>query len=313
MEAMPAGFCLPLVPCQPYNFAFAQTYFTRRAGELVDRVGDGAYRRLFATRDGLLLAEVRSDPAGGLQLFVRSAEPNNPRVSEADLAEVALTLTRTLGLEDDARALRAAVASDRAAASLIDRYSGLRLISTPSPFEAFVWAVIGQQISLQVAFRLKAALVQRFGASAEIGGVRYWAFPTPSSLADAYADEVAALGLGRRKARTITYVAGIVARGDLCLEALARLPLDEAEADLTALPGVGPWTAHYTLLRGLRVADACPASDMGLRQACGTLFELGRKASVAEVTAYAERWRPFRGHMAFYLWFMLSGMGRSDG
>ena len=61
-------------------------------------------------------------------------------------------------------------------------------MSTPDPFEAFVWAVIGQQISLHVAFRLKAALVRRYGLSLEAGGRAYFAFPTPEEAPDYYVD-----------------------------------------------------------------------------------------------------------------------------
>src|SRR5581483_3793282 len=193
------------------------------------------------------------------------------------------------------------------------RFAGLRLISTPTPFEAFVWAVLGQQISLHVAFRLKAALVQRCGERAEFDGVPYWAFPTAVALAEANPENLAALGLGRRKAATIVRTAGLVAEGSLDLDALAALPPAEAERELVALHGVGPWTAHYTLLRGLRMADACPVSDGGLMVACGSLYGLGRKATAAEVEAFAERWRPFRGYAAFYLWFMLASSGRGDG
>ncbi|HLZ72275.1 MAG TPA: AlkA N-terminal domain-containing protein [Dehalococcoidia bacterium] len=303
---------LRLSPRQPYAFDHALTYFNRRAGELVDRADLGCYRRLFALPDGLLLAELRPGEAGSLVLTVRGVAGGH-QPCEADVQAVAATLTRTLGLEDDLADFRDAAAGDAALAGLVRRFAGLRLISTPAPFEAFVWAVLGQQISLHVAFRLKAALVQRCGAPAEIDGTVFWAFPTARVLAAQNPDELAALGLGRRKAATIVHVAGLVAGGALKLERLAALPLDEAERELTALHGVGPWTARYTLLRGLRLADACPVSDGGLMAACGSLYDLGRKATSAEVEAFSERWRPYRGYAAYYLWFMLARMGRGDG
>jgi len=297
-----------LHPIQPFNFEYTLTYFTRRAGELVDRAEDGVYRRLFVLGCGPVLAEVRPDADGSLSLNLRP--PDGVALSTLDAgaaaAAVASTVTRTLGLADDLAPFQSTTIADRALAGVVSRYSGLRLVSTPSAFEAFVWAVIGQQISLHVAFRLKAALVQRFGETADIHSVRYWAFPTPESLAMTDPAELASLGLGRRKAETIVTTAIAVANGNLDLPALALLPLQEAEASLVRMHGVGPWTADYTLLRGLRVADACPVSDMGLRQACGRLYGLGRNATVQEVGTYAEQWRPFRGYAAFFLWFTLS-------
>lgn len=301
---------LILRPRPPYDFRHALTYYTRRAGELVDRAEDGVYRRLFALAGGPALAEVRPAMDGGLSLTVGSLAGSDARPSAVE--QIAATLTRTLGLQDDPAAFREGVAHDAALAALLARYLGLRLISTPSPFEAFVWSVIGQQISLHVAFRLKAALVRRFGLQAEFDGACYWAFPTPEVLAEANPDEVAALGLGRRKAATLVDTALLIADGRLDLAGLAALPLPEAEAALVALHGVGPWTAHYTLLRGLRMLDACPVSDMGLRVACGELYGLGRKASAEEVAAYAERWHPYRGYAAFYLWYSITEKGRSD-
>lgn len=311
MELDGARACT-LLPRPPYDFDYACSYFTRRAGELVDRAENGGYRRLFVVDGAPLLAELQPRADGRLALQVR-AMVGAAAPSAAVCERVAATLRRTLGLDDDLAGFLAAVSRDSLLAGLARRFDGLRLISTPTPFEAFVWAVLGQQISLHVAFRLKAALVRRCGVHAAFDGTSYWAFPTPEALAAEDPDDLAALGLGRRKAATVVRVAGLAATGAMDFDELQELPLDEAERRLVALHGVGPWTARYTLLRGLRVADACPVSDGGLMAACGALYGLGRKASVTEVEAFAEGWRPYRGYAAFYLWFMLAQKGRGDG
>ncbi len=292
-------------PRPPYQFGHLLTYCTRRAGELVDRVEDGAYRRLFRLSAASLLADVQPGEGTALRLTLQTVNPSGRRFPMAGAA-VEATLRRTLGLDDDLSSFQAAIAGDPELIEVVRRFEGLRLVSTPFAFEAFVWAVIGQQISLHVAFRLKAALVQQYGVHASVGGATYHAFPEPWRLAEADPAELAALGLGRRKSATIVAIATAVAGGTLDLQALADIPLAEAEAVLCALHGVGPWTASYTLLRGLRRADACPVSDIGLRHACGMLLNLGRMATVQEVSERAERWRPFRGYAAFFLWFMLA-------
>lgn len=295
-----------LQPRPPYDFEFALRYFNRRAGELCDRAQSGVYRRLFALPAGLVLAEVRVGEDGALVVALRAPDGCPDEHVGAASEAMAATLTRTLGLDDDLAPLEAATADDPAMAALVRAQAGLRLISTPDPFEAFVWAVTGQQISLHVAFQLKAALVRRFGPQAEVDGGPYWAFPATLVLAQAEPDELAALGFGRRKAATIVRTAREVSAGELDLPGLAALPLDEGEAALVALHGVGPWTALYTLMRGLRFVDACPMSDMGLRVAVARLYGMPQKASVEEVALAAERWRPCRGLAAFHLWFMLS-------
>ncbi len=310
--ASPATITL-LYPRAPYRFDYALNYFSRRVGEFVDRVHDGGYRRLFVLPYGAVLAEIRPGHQDALQLTVTPASGTWSGEAADDATRfVAATLSRTLGLDDDLTPFRAVVATDPVLSAIVDRFAGLRLVSTPTAFEAFVWAVLGQQISLHVAFRLKSALVQHRGIRAGIDGETYWAFPTPAALAEANPDELAALGLGRRKAATIVSTAAAIAAGSIDLQGLGGMPLDDAEAALTALHGVGPWTAHYMLLRGLRRSDACPVSDIGLRSACGRLFDLGRHASAEEVAAYAERWRPFRGYAAFYLWYMLTDSSLTD-
>lgn len=301
-----AAATIALRPREPYDFSFALRYFSRRAGEICDRAENGVYRRLFAVPDGLALAEVRAAEDGSLAVAVRAPDGSPDGALDAAATSLADILRRTLGLDDGIGPLEAATADDPAMAMLVRAQAGLRLVSTPDPFEAFVWAVTGQQISLHVAFRLKAALVRRFGPRADVAGEPFWAFPATSAIAEAEPDELAAMGFGRRKAATIVRTAREVCGGELDFAALAALPLDGAEAALVALHGVGPWTALYTLMRGLRVVDACPVSDMGLRVAVARLYGLPAKASAEEVAQAAERWRPCRGLAAFHLWFMLS-------
>jgi len=301
-----SGPVLHLAPEQPYAFDLALRYFTRRAGEICDRAVAGCYRRLFALPAGLVLAEIAPADANTLRLAVRAPEGAPACDLDAAAAQLEHVLRRTLGLDDHSQALAHALEHDPQLAALVRAQAGLRLISTPDPFEAFVWAVLGQQISLQVAFRLKAALVRRFGIEAHDEGEAYWAFPATATLAEAEPAEIAALGIGTRKATTIVQTARMIVTGALNLAALATLPLEDAVAALTALHGVGPWTAHYTLLRGLRIADAFPASDMGLRVALARLRGWPEKAPVTAVEEAGERWRPYRGLAAFHLWFMLS-------
>jgi AraC family transcriptional regulator of adaptative response / DNA-3-methyladenine glycosylase II len=106
---------------------------------------------------------------------------------------------------------------------------------------------------------------------------------------------------------------GLVASRAECVRTLARAVCDkkvslEAEQDpeafidrLTALPGIGPWTAHYIAMRGLRWPDAFPHADLGLRKALG-----GRSARA--LLGLAEAWRPWRAYAAMHLW---NGSARS--
>lgn len=282
----------------PFNFELSLNYFKRRAGELVDQVDGGAYRRALVVEGETVLIEARGvgqAPDNHLAVRLLSGRPDR-------LSAAAAALRRSLGLDDDLNGFDRAVAADQPLAALIERRRGLRLVRTQTPFEALIWAVIGQQINLTFAFRLKGDLVRNYGERISFDGRSYWVFPLPQRLADADEAALAASGLGRRKATTIRTVARLVGDGDLDLAALAGIDRSEAMRRLTALPGIGPWTAAYTLLRGLGDFGACPSSDLGLRAGVGRLYDDGPAASTGRVEALAATWGAWRGYVAFYLW-----------
>src|SRR5947209_14145033 len=111
MYATFSGVSLRMAPRPPFRFDYLLSYFTRRAGELVDRVEGSAYRRLFRLPSGLLLADVRQEDDGVLRLTVAPALAG-VALSDAAVESVAATLRRTLGLDDDLSRFHAVVASD---------------------------------------------------------------------------------------------------------------------------------------------------------------------------------------------------------
>src|SRR5439155_2313531 len=118
-------------------------------------------------------------------------------------------------------------------------------------------------------------------------------FPTAAQVARA---DVAALGMPRARARAIVALAEAVERG--AVDLTAGRGLDATVAALTALPGIGPWTAQYIALRALGEPDAFPSSDLGIRHA---LARAGL-STASEIERRAERWRPWRAYAAMHLW-----------
>lgn len=122
-------------------------------------------------------------------------------------------------------------------------------------------------------------------------------FPTATDLARIPIGTIAALGMSTARAEAIGALARAVADGAALLEPSADL--ESAITRLTALPGWGPWTAHYVALRALREPDAFPAGDLHLRR----LLAAGRRPlTPSAASARAESWRPFRGYAAIHLW-----------
>jgi DNA-3-methyladenine glycosylase II len=116
-------------------------------------------------------------------------------------------------------------------------------------------------------------------------------------MASAREEELTELGFSRRKAE---YVIG-VARAELDFEALRYLPDDEVKAALTAIRGLGEWTADWFLARHLARPQAWPAGDLGLVKAVSAFYNGGTTLSVAEVRAFGDRLGPFQNLSAHYL------------
>jgi DNA-3-methyladenine glycosylase II len=155
-----------------------------------------------------------------------------------------------------------------------------------------VTSITAQQVSLHSAFAVRSRLIERFG---ERHGVA-WAFPTRDRIAAAGESEIAAVGFSRRKAE---YVVGL-ARSGLDLAALARLPDGKVIAEITAVRGLGRWTADWFLARCLARGDAWPAGDLGVRKAVSHFYGSGRDLSEQEARDVGERfgqWRNLACHM----------------
>jgi DNA-3-methyladenine glycosylase II len=183
----------------------------------------------------------------------------------------------------------ALAAADPKLGRLVDDVGCIRLTGHDSPFQFIAHSIVSQQLSGKVAQTIWARLVGRVGDS-------------PVALTSASQDELLAVGLSHRKAEYLQGVARAALAGDIDLDSMDALTDDEVVERLTALRGVGPWTAHMFLIFALRRPDVIADGDQGVRVSVGKLMGLGRPATSAEVVARAERWRPYRSVALFYLW-----------
>ncbi len=149
-----------------------------------------------------------------------------------------------------------------------------------------VTSITAQQVSLHSAFAVRSRLIERFGERHEVA----WAFPTRERIAAAEESEIREVGFSGRKAE---YVIGL-ARSDLDLDALAGMPDDEVVAAITAVRGLGRWTADWFLARCLARGGAWPAGDLGVRKAVSHFYGEGRELTEQETREVGERFGPWR-------------------
>ncbi len=185
------------------------------------------------------------------------------------------------------------LSADRLIAPLLRARPGLRIPGAWDAFECAVRAVLGQQVSVAAGRTFAARLVERLGQSIrteDVGLTRL--FPGAEVLATAPLDF---LGLTRSRVATLRALAQAVLDGRLDFDA----PSEKVVAALTALPGIGSWTAQYVALRALGEPDALPAGDLVLRRAAGRAM---RPLSVEQLEERSRRWSPWRGYAAMHLW-----------
>jgi DNA-3-methyladenine glycosylase II len=260
----------------PYDFELSTGRYRAFGPDLANFWQDGALYRVVDGR------EVRI-----------AAAPGGVEVRPLD-AGTRPVVRRLLGAPFELDSFYAFAATDQELSPLVERLRGLRPPLAPTPFESLVTSITAQQVSLRAAFAIRNRLIMRFG---DPRGRHAVAFPQREAIAGAREDDLFELGFSRRKA---AYMVGL-ARSELDFDTLAALSDEEVKARLTALPGIGEWTADWFLARHLARPQAWPAGDLGLRKAVSAFYGDGAMLTTEDVRALGSRFEPFQNLTAHYL------------
>jgi DNA-3-methyladenine glycosylase II len=162
------------------------------------------------------------------------------------------------------------------------------------PLDAFgtlIFQVVGQQLSVSSTRAIVSRLQERFGGR----------MPSPEELLAADPRELRASGMSTRKGATLRALAERFLDGRLSDKSLARMSDEEVEAELTEVPGIGPWTAHGFLIVALDRPDVLLSGDLALRRAVQRVYGFDHPPTEGEMAELAERWRPYRSLAVSYL------------
>ena len=167
-------------------------------------------------------------------------------------------------------------------------------------FAGLIQIIIGQQVST--------------ASAAAIWGRLFAAFDPfeAESLQRVRPATLARIGLSTPKIRTVKAIATAISNRELDLVAIGDLPADDAHTMLTAVHGIGPWTADIYLLTCLGHSDAWPAGDLALQEAARLAFGLPARPTAKEMMSLAEVWRPWRAVAARQLWTYYAFSKRPD-
>jgi DNA-3-methyladenine glycosylase II len=211
--------------------------------------------------------------------------------------------SRTTPVKASAKAIAALREADPVMARLIDEHTAavrrdLRQDRRGDAYGALLRSIVGQQLSTKAASTIYGRLIEIFGGHA----------PTPQQLRAADPEEIRAAGLSRAKVAYLRDLAQHVEEGTLELDRLDELPDEEVSAQLTAIKGLGQWTADMFLMFHLRRPDVLPVGDQGIRRAVQVEYRMRKLPDAKRLEKVARPWRPHRTLACLYLWSSLDNV-----
>ena len=206
-------------------------------------------------------------------------------------------------LEASDEALAHLTKADDRMAELIEQHGPLDLEARrrgrpAEPYGALLRSIVGQQLSVAAARTIYERLIDLFGGST----------PSPRELLEVDAETLRGVGLSRPKVSYVRSLAQHVEDGELHLGSLDEMTDEDVIAELTAVKGLGEWTAHMFLIFHLGRPDVLPVGDLGVRRAVERLYGHEELPDAETLERLAERWRPYRSLASLYLWHSLDNV-----
>jgi DNA-3-methyladenine glycosylase II len=202
-----------------------------------------------------------------------------------------------------AKAIAALREADSVMARLIDEHTAavrrdLRQDRRGDAYGALLRSIVGQQLSTKAASTIYGRLIEIFDGHA----------PAPQQLLAADPEAIRAAGLSRAKVAYLRDLAQHVEEGTLELDRLDELPDEEVSAQLTAIKGLGQWTADMFLMFHLRRPDVLPVGDQGIRRAVQVEYRMRKLPDPTRLEKVAKPWRPYRTLACLFLWSSLDNV-----
>ena len=292
-------FCIPL----PDDFSFAEClwFLDRNYDDCVHKVtGDTLYKPIMINSEVFLTSIHEKDKSLEVSILEGPADATAKQL-------VAAYISDWLDLDRDTTPFYKLLKKDKRTAYMVNDFKGLRLVSIPDLFEAICWSVIGQQINLTFAYKLKRRLTEKYGISITYKENIYHIFPDAATLALADPAELRAMQFSAAKVTYITETAKAFANGLISKDQLQKLPdVAARRAFLTSLKGIGFWTANYTLMKSLKEPACIPYGDAGLLNALIAHNILQDKKDNAALDAFFAKFRGWESYLVFYLWRSLA-------
>jgi DNA-3-methyladenine glycosylase II len=196
---------------------------------------------------------------------------------------------------DYANARRQLIRADPLLGEVIERRGacGLAARSGEPPLRSLARALVSQQLSVKAAATIFSRFLALYPGSE---------FPSPAQVIQTPVESLRGVGLSRQKASYLHDLCWRVESGALALDTLDAMSDEQVTETLTAVKGIGRWTAEMILIFQLRRPDILPVDDVGLLRSIQRVYGLKRRPSEKQVLRLGEKWRPYRSIASWYLW-----------
>ena len=264
-----------------------------------DPYESGKFTRILRSDDQLVLVTVREvgiEKAPQVELNI-----DGKYLSEKLVRDISSQVKSILGFDLSVANFYSMSSNDPVLGPITKKFLGLRPTKTPTVFEGLIQTIISQQIHRSVAKMICDLLVKNHGETLHVNEKTYTVFPTPESLFDAGTVGLKRCKLSHRKAQYIWDISQQITTGELDLEDLRFVSASEAIQQLTALRGIGIWTANWLLIRALGHPDGFPSGDLALQKAMTILLSDGQKMSQHDILCHSKRWSPYRSLATTYI------------
>ena len=295
----PAKILIPIPPF--FSFQECIWFLNRNYDDCLHVISSKWIRKAIVIKGKEVLFEI-VESKGFLEarILIGETDPVNSEYLAAYVVE-------WFDMQRDMRPFYDLLKSDPNLNYMIDSYKGLRLIGIADLFEALCWSIIGQQINLTFAYKLKRRLVETYGKHLEFEDDVYYIFPSPEVLATARPEELRSMQFSQKKGEYLIGLAKAFTNGTLTKEIIQALPdFESRQKALMANKGIGLWTANYALMKSLRESAGIPHGDVGLLNALSKHGIIGDRSEAHKIESFFTSYKYWESYIVFYLWRSLS-------
>ena len=283
----------------PHNFSFQEClwFLDRNYDDCLHEVRPNAVRKAIFIDNIPTLMEITENDN---QLIINVLVGNNSE------KEVVNFVKDWFDYDRDLSPFYKLLGNDSELKHMSSDYHGLRLLAIPDLFEALYWSIIGQQINLTFAYKLKRRFTEVYGTKLSYENSDYYLFPKPEIVAKIKVEDLLPLQFSNRKAEYLIEIATQFVSGNISKEILSAHTTAEGIRLLVSVRGIGEWTANYALMKSLKRLECVTYGDVGLYNALHNLKGFDKRPSRETLNSFFENFKDWEAYTVFYLWRSLA-------